>query len=152
MEKVKVLAMMLAFVMSCLGFVACASGNEQDFAMGDELDPEGIIIGVKITIDYPDEAPIEDVVEYEILVPEGATVFEMLEAYKEETNLILAYEKKSYTYVTNIGGISEKDYGETCGWVFEKNDEMVIEDAAVCTLAEGDSIVWKYIDWSGMTM
>lgn len=48
-------------------------------------------------------------------------------------------------YVTSIGGLSEKQYGDMSGWGYTVNGEYVATSASETILHDGDTLTWSYI-------
>ena len=137
MKKVLVVLMTLIMV-----FVVSACGNTQS------TGGNGQMIDVCVDIDYPDEAVIPDVEEYQLQVPEGTTALEMLHAYGEATGVEITMSDTSATaYVTSIGGVKET---KDAGWVYEIDDEMTLETADKYVVKQGTEITWEYMSWAEM--
>ena len=52
------------------------------------------------------------------------------------------------SYVTEIGGLTEKDYAETTGWIFKVNGEIPSVPADQVIIAENDEIRWEFVDFA----
>ena len=50
----------------------------------------------------------------------------------------------SSSYVTGIGGLSEKDYGSKSGWMYFVNGEAPNKACGKYILQDGDGLVWSY--------
>lgn len=137
MKKILVIlmAMVMAFAMAACGGGEAADAPAEDAAM----------ISVEIEIDFPDESGIADVEDVVVEVPEGGTVMDALNAYAEANDCeILMDETATPPYVIGIGGQVATD---TAGWVYELNDEMVMEYADACEVNAGDEISWEFEVW-----
>lgn len=136
MKKVLVVLMTLIMV-----FAMTACGG----AGGNASGGSGATISVEIEIDYPDESGIADVEEAVVEIPEGGSVLDALNAYSEASGCeILMDENATPPYVIGIGGLEASD---VAGWVYEVNDEMVMESADACVLNAGDEASWSYETW-----
>lgn len=134
MKKVLVIIMTLVMVFA---MTACGGGSDPDASAGT--------ITVGIEIDYPDESGIADVEEAVVEISEGGSVLDALNAYAVENNCeILMHETANPPYVIGIGGLEATD---TAGWVYEVNDEMVMESADACVLGAGDEVSWSFEVW-----
>lgn len=99
---------------------------------------QGASIAVSVAMPEGADAPSETV---EVSLPEGATVFDALEA----TGWDVQAEDSDYgKYVTAINGVANGSQGEASGWVFTVNNEQVMEGCDSCTLAAGDSVEWSF--------
>lgn len=134
MKKVLVVLMTLIMVFA---MTACGGGSTADAPAGT--------ITVEIEIDYPDDSGIADVEDVKVDLPEGATVLDALNIYAQVNDCeILMHETANPPYVIGIGGLEATD---TAGWVYEINDEMVMESADACVLNAGDEISWSFETW-----
>lgn len=132
----KVLVILMAMVM-VLAMTACGDGNAAD---GSDA-----AITVEMEIDYPDESGIADVEDVKIEIPEGGSVLDALNAYAEANSCdIVMDETATPPYVIGIGGLEATT---TAGWVYEVNDEMVMESADACVLNAGDEVSWSFETW-----
>ena len=73
---------------------------------------------------------------------EGATVYDALCALGLSVNA----QGSSYgTYVSAIGGLAEKQYGGTSGWMYSVNGATPMTACSNYVLSNGDSVVWYYV-------
>ena len=134
MKKVLIVLMTLVMV-----FAMTACGG------ADAPASDAAMITVEIEIDYPDETGVADVEEAAVEVPEGSAVLDVLNAYAEANNCeIVMDENATPPYVIGIGEVEATD---TAGWVYEVNDEMVMESADACVVNAGDEISWSFESW-----
>ena len=73
---------------------------------------------------------------------QGATVYDALCALGLSVN---AQSSQFGVYVAAIGGLAEKEYGGTSGWVFTVNGGRVNTSASSCRLSDGDVVRWSYV-------
>lgn len=73
---------------------------------------------------------------------EGATVYDALCALGLSVN---AHGSSYGTYVAAIGGLAEKQYGGTSGWMYSVNGETPMTACSNYVLSNGDSVVWYYV-------
>jgi len=134
MKKVLVILMTLVMVFA---MTACGGGSNG----GDS----GTTITVEIEIDYPDESGIADVEDMKVEISEGGSVLDALNAYAEANGCdVVMDENATPPYVIGIGGLEAT---ATAGWVYEVNDEMVMESADACVLNAGDEVSWSFETW-----
>lgn len=73
---------------------------------------------------------------------EGATVYDALCAL----GLFVNAHGSSYgTYVSAIGGLAEKQYGGTSGWMYSVNGTTPMTACSNYVLSNGDNVVWYYV-------
>lgn len=141
MKKVLVflMSMIMVFVLA-----ACGGGSDSGSAEG-AAEEAAANITVVMEIDYPDESGVADVEDASVEIPEGASVLDALNAYADANSCeIVMADSSDSPYVTSIGGVEATD---TAGWVYELNDEMLMESADACVLAAGDEISWSFETW-----
>lgn len=134
MKKLLIVLMSMIMVMA----MASCGEHQKDTPVAD-------IAFVTIEIDFPDESGVADVEDVEIEVPGGSSVLDVLMAYSEQFNCeVLMSDTSKTAYVTSIGGVAATD---VAGWVYEVNDEMVMEAADKCVLNDGDEVSWDFETW-----
>lgn len=73
---------------------------------------------------------------------EGATVYDALCALGLSVN---AHGSSYGTYVSAIGGLAEKQYGGTSGWMYSVNGSTPMTACSNYVLSKGDNVVWYYV-------
>ena len=73
---------------------------------------------------------------------EGATVYDALCALGLSVN---AHGSSYGTYVAAIGGLAEKQYGGTSGWMYSVNGSTPMTACSSYVLSNGDNVVWYYV-------
>lgn len=73
---------------------------------------------------------------------EGATVYDALCALGLSVN---AHGSSYGTYVSAIGGLAEKQYGGTSGWMYSLNGTTPMTACSNYVLSNGDNVVWYYV-------
>lgn len=73
---------------------------------------------------------------------EGATVYDALCALGLSVN---AHGSSYGTYVSAIGGLAEKQYGGTSGWMYSVNGTTPMMACSNYVLSNGDNVVWYYV-------
>ena len=97
-------------------------------------------------IDFPDSSGVRDIDDARVTVENGSSVLDVLNTYAAANNIDVTMDESSASpYVTAINGVSQTD---TAGWVYELNDQMVMESAADCIVSDGDKIDWDFDDWT----
>lgn len=79
-----------------------------------------------------------------VSVPEGTTVLGALKQ-AAQTESLTVETQGAPAYVTAVGGLAAGAHGETSGWTYTINGEMVMESCDVQTVQEGDEILWTYV-------
>ena len=142
----KILSLLMALIL-CFSFVACGQKD-------DNTDEENIVNPMTIYISMLDNAEddlelkdFEEVKKVEFVVEEGSTVLEATQLYcvANDLNIELSSDK---TYITSMAGVTQGDYRDTPGWIYELNDETVMVSADKQELKEGDHISWEFLDWT----
>ena len=133
--SVFIVSLILMFTM-----VSCGSDNDTN------TNSQTSNIIVTLDIDFPDNSEAQDVDNVKVNVPEKSSVLDVLTTYGEENNVdIILDEKSESPYVTSINNIKATN---DSGWVYELNDEAVMEPADQCTVQGGDKIDWSFETWS----
>lgn len=73
---------------------------------------------------------------------EGATVYDALCALGLSVN---AQDSSYGTYVSAIGGLTEKQHGGTSGWMYSVNGTTPMTACSNYVLSNGDNVVWYYV-------
>ena len=73
---------------------------------------------------------------------EGATVYDALCALGLSVN---AHGSSYGAYVSAIGGLAEKQYGGTSGWMYSVNGTTPMTACSNYVLSNGDNVVWYYV-------
>lgn len=73
---------------------------------------------------------------------EGATVYDALCALGLSVN---AHGSSYGTYVSAIGGLAEKQYGGTSGWMYSVNGTTPMTACSNYVLSNGDNVAWYYV-------
>ena len=73
---------------------------------------------------------------------EGVTVYDALCALGLSVN---AHGSSYGTYVSAIGGLAEKQYGGTSGWMYSVNGTTPMTACSNYVLSNGDNAVWYYV-------
>lgn len=131
--------LLLAVFALVLVFATACGNNEAEDATSETM------ISVFIDIDFPDDSNVADVEEAALDVPENSTVLDVLNIYADKNNMEVAMDESSKSaYVVSIGGIAAT---KTAGWIYEVNDEAVMEPADAYKIKENDEISWDFETW-----
>ena len=77
-----------------------------------------------------------------VALASGSSVYDALKATGVSIN---ATDTQYGIYVAAIGGLAEKEYGGTSGWMYSVNGVTPMTSCANYTLKDGDTIVWHYV-------
>lgn len=130
-------ALTLAFAMFMLPACTSSESPSNDVAAEQEQNE----INVQVTVDT---MAIDSAVMYDEMqtLPIGANAYDALVA----TGLPVVSSESPYggEYVSSIGGLSEKQFGDMSGWTYTVNGEYVTTSASETVLNDGDTLVWSY--------
>ena len=118
--------------------VAAPAGSASTDAPATSDDAQ---ISVQVVVD---SSAADGSVSYDgtVELAEGATVLDAIEA----TGLKLDVQDSDYgAFVNAIDGLATGDAGDSSGWGYDLNGEMVMESADVATVADGDVLTWTYL-------
>lgn len=100
---------------------------------------------ISFMIDFPEESGVADV-ETTLRVAENSTALDAILLYGKLKEIPVTYSGGGTSaYIESIDNVSEKDYGETSGWVYRLNHEALPQGAGSATLQEGDRLEWVYV-------
>lgn len=77
-------------------------------------------------------------------VEKDTTVYEALVKLAKKNGKAV---NSSGSYVKGIGGLNEKDYGPSSGWMYKVNDVTPNRPATSYELEDGDTVVWFYVNY-----
>ncbi len=77
-----------------------------------------------------------------VAVAPGSSVYDALEATGVSIN---ATDTQYGVYVSAIGGLAEKEYGSTSGWMYSVNGVTPMTSCGNYKLSDGDTVVWHYV-------
>ena len=137
-------------VLMILMMVLFAAGcGKEEAAQGEVFDNKADAAWTLLTIEYPEGAGLENVVEYKVYSINGDTTpLDVLLSYGEATKTAVVTVDGPAKYVQGINGIFENDYMAPSGWVYTVNDEMVMEGASEFKLKPEDRITWSYVSFT----
>ena len=148
MKKISIAAATLVMVFIMSAMVACGGGsgdnNGGNTAAGSSGD-KGTVT-VTMDIDFPDSSGVRDIDDARVTVENGSSVLDVLNTYAAANNIDVTMDESSASpYVTAINGVSQTD---TAGWIYEVNDNMIMESAADFIVSNGDKIDWDFDEWA----
>lgn len=149
--NIKLFSLICLIAITVITFTSCSDSPSS--TKDDRGEPIGTAY---LNVTFPENDKLKDTENIENAeVPfytEETTILDLLKEYCDENKISVVIENGTYTYVQGIGGLQENDLGSGTGWVFEVNNEMVMEGASTCKVKDGDSILWKYVDYTDLDM
>ena len=115
------------------------SGNASTGDQGSSQQPSYVTVTVSVTSSAVGN-PVSSGGTFTF--NEGATVYDALCALGLSVN---AHGSSYGTYVTAIGGLAEKQYGGTSGWMYSVNGTTPMTACSNYVLSNGDNVVWYYV-------
>lgn len=100
-------------------------------------------ITVSISITYPTEAKLENIVDQEFRVEESSTVSSALQLYCNVNSISSTMDTTSGT-ITGISNVTNGDIDAAKSWKYKLNGEAVTTPAGEQILESGDKIEWIY--------
>lgn len=121
------------------GASASNGGTASSGGQGGTQDPSYVTVTVAVTSSAVGN-PVSAGGTYTF--NEGATVYDALCALGLSVN---AHGSSYGTYVAAIGGLAEKQYGGTSGWMYSVNGSTPMTACSNYVLSNGDNVVWYYV-------
>lgn len=115
------------------------SGNASTGDQGSSQQPSYVTVTVSVTSSAVGN-PVSSGGTFTF--NEGATVYDALCALGLSVN---AHGSSYGTYVSAIGGLAEKQYGGTSGWMYSVNGVTPMTACSNYVLSNGDNVVWYYV-------
>ena len=115
------------------------SGNASAGDQGTSQEPSYVTVTVSVTSSAVGN-PVSSGGTFTF--NEGATVYDALCALGLSVN---AHGSSYGTYVAAIGGLAEKQYGGTSGWMYSVNGATPMTACSNYVLSNGDNVVWYYV-------
>ena len=138
--------LVMVFIMSAM--VACGGGsgdNNGGNAAASGSGDNGTVT-VTMDVDFPDSSGVRDIDDARVTVENGSSVLDVLNTYAADNNIEVTVDESSASpYITAINGVSQTD---TAGWIYEVNDNMIMESAADFIVSNGDKIDWDFDEWA----
>ena len=138
--------LVMVFIMSAM--VACGGGsgdNNGGNAAASGSGDNGTFT-VTMDVDFPDSSGVRDIDDARVTVENGSSVLDVLNTYAADNNIEVTVDESSASpYITAINGVSQTD---TAGWIYEVNDNMIMESAADFIVSNGDKIDWDFDEWA----
>lgn len=99
--------------------------------------------GIRDNKDYTDIIPSDGIIYTgsDITIYDGDTAFSVLQRVCKKQSIKL---KTSGSYISGIGGLSERDCGSGSGWMFKVNDEFPNKSSSSYKLSKGDKVEFIY--------
>ena len=141
----KKLSIFLTTLIMVFALTGCGS-NDDTAKDGQTNTASGETITVTMDISYPDESGLADVEDAPVTVDSESSVLNALITYADANDIeVVMDESSANPYVTSINGVAATD---VAGWVYEVNDQMVMESADACILSDGDNVSWDFESWT----
>lgn len=146
MKNIKKLTISVVTLIMLISAVSCKDNYNNISKEDESKNTASKTIEIKLDIDFPDDSDIQDVDDLKMNVPKGSSVLEVLNQYGKENDVeILLDEESNTAYVTSINGVAAT---KTAGWIYEINDEAVMDPADKTTVTKGDNIDWEFTEWT----
>lgn len=140
------LGLALCVILILLSVTGCEKPEE---ASAEVYDSNAEANWVLLTIDYPEQSGIEDIVDFKVYsVNNEMTPMSVLQSYGETNCSPVVVSEEIPSYVQGIGGVFENDYNNPSGWVCHVNDEIIMEAASDYKIENQDKVTWSYISYS----
>ncbi len=153
-KKRTAFAVLMVLLLVMAAFAGCGSSDKKeskDTGSKKEAAVEDKAVGdiiVKLSIDFPEKDAPADVKNKDVGLTSESSVLDALFAYANDNNLEIGIEgEDEKAFVNSIGGVAGND---KTGWVYTINKKTVMESAGKAMLEDGDTIEWKYTDFSDM--
>jgi hypothetical protein len=103
---------------------------------------------VEIQVLYPEGSGFKNISD-KVPYTEGSTAQSVLMDYgrTKKVSVVLA---AGNAYVRGIGGLMERDLGDTFGWVYTVSGESPMVSAAEFALEGKEVVVWEYVDYNAV--
>lgn len=136
----------LCIMLILLSVSACEKPEE---ASAEVYDNKAEANWVLLTIDYPEQSGIEDLVDYKVYYVSGEiTPINILQYYGETSGTPVVLSEETSEYVQGIAGVFENDYNNPSGWSYTVNEVSSIEEARDCQIVNEDRVKWSYVSYA----
>ena len=137
-----ILVLLLAFTL-----VSCGSSGSGAPADEPVVNPVNLTMEFFIGLEDAENDGFEGILPTSFIAEEGSTVLEATELFCLSNDISITIDTDK-SYVTEIDGLTEKDYAETTGWIFKVNGEIPSIPADQVIIAENDEIRWEFVDFT----
>lgn len=127
----------LLLLISSLAVSGCAVGKSADSPSSTEIAGQAEM-SATVVLNACDGVEAQ---QCSVVLPEGATAFDALEASGIE---FTAEDSEYGVYVTSVAGVEASGMS---GWVYTLNGEDVFEGCDSLVLSDGDSVEWSFVTW-----
>ena len=141
-----VLVLLLTLSLSGCG-ISGESGSEKHNAEPPVVNPVNLSMEISVELEDAQKDGFEGSGPQGFIAEEGSTVLEATELYCLSNDISISIDSDK-SYVTEISGLTEKDYADTTGWIFKVNGEIPTVPADQITIAENDEIRWEFVDFA----
>lgn len=136
----------ICILLCVMAMVACGSPSDT-YEPVPPVNPVNVTMEIVIGLEDATEDGFEGMKETALCVEEGSNLQEATQLFCLANDITCSIDEKN-NYVTEIGGLTEKDYMETTGWVFKVNGEVPSVPAVDVVVAENDKITWEFVDFN----
>lgn len=147
MKIKKKLLNLLMILPLALAMVSCSTGDPADSAETEIVNPVNLTMEVVIDVSDAEEDGFENIPVTEFIAEEDANVLEATQLFCMANDISISVGRDK-SYVTEIGGLAEKTYSETTGWIFKVNGESPSAPADQVIITENDKIRWEFVDFA----
>ncbi len=134
-------------VLLAFTLVSCGSSSGEAPAEEPVVNPVNLTMELFIGLEDAENDGFESISPVSFIAEEGSTVLEATELFCVSNDISITIDTDK-SYVTEIGGLTEKDYAETTGWIFKVNGEIPSVPADQIIIAENDEIRWEFVDFA----
>ena len=140
------LGVLLAVMLLLFTMISCEKPEE---AKEEVYENTAEANWVLLSIDYPENSGIEDVMDFKVYSLNGQmTPMNILQSYAETNCIPVVVSEGTPGYIQGVGGVFENDYNSPSGWVYTVNDNEIMEAASDYQLASEDKVIWSYVTFS----
>lgn len=145
-DRLRILSLvfLITFLLPNLVLMTGCEETTEEVYCEDGTQETEEIRGALVRVIFPDgPGPCNISTDYSI--EEGDTALSVLLDYGKDTGIPVALSEDG-SRVIGIKTVFEKDLGDTFAWIYEVNGDPYIEDAGEYQLAQGDQVIWRYVD------
>ena len=143
MKKITALTLVLILTM-----LICACGGPQETAEPDPIvNPVNLTMEIIIGLEDAVEGGFENVSETPFIAEEGTNLQDATQLFCMANDLTVTIDSGK-GYLTEMVGLSEKDYTESTGWIFKVNGVIPSVPAQDVIVLENDKITWEFVDFN----
>ena len=143
MKKLMTLALALLLMQ---GLVSC--GAPEDTAEPEPIvNPVNLTMEIVIGLEEAVEDGFEGLEETAFIAEEGTNLQDATQLFCMANELTVTIDERK-GYLTELMGLTEKDYHEGTGWIFKVNGEIPTVPAQEVIVVENDKITREFVDFN----